>query len=175
MTAAGQHHQDSINQQQKVLTADHCSTITACFRLEIFMGGKKSWWAQKKITEDKLWMWLLPLDFKLSSVKPSALCGVEGIAQKKTNRECAWLGVIYFSKNSIFMVKVWTEVLSKDMENIILLTQHFSREILGKKKKHKAYVCCFLNIRKIELLSWCSLLVKSQFSSLYFTFLGSIN
>lgn len=32
-----------------------------------------------------------------------------------------------------------------------------------------------MNIRKIELLSWCSPLVKSQFPSLYFTILESIN
>lgn len=36
----------------------------------------------------------------------------------------------------------------KDIENIILVTQHFRRDLGEKKKRHKAYVCCFLNIRK---------------------------
>lgn len=84
------------------------------------------------------------------------------------------LRVIYFSKNSVFMVKVWTQVLSKiwKISSCLLST---SGEILGEKKRHKAYVCCFLNIRKIGLLFWCSALVKTQFSSLYFTFLESVN
>lgn len=61
----------------------------------------------------------------------------------------------------------------KDMENIILVTHHFSWEVLQKKKKkkQKAYVCCFLNIRKIGLLSWCSPLVFQP----HFTFLESVN
>lgn len=75
-----------------------------------------------------------------SSVKPSALCGVEGVAQKKTDWECAWLGVIYFSKNSIFMVKVWTEVLSK-MWKISFWLLSTSAERACQKKKNAESIC----------------------------------
>lgn len=97
-----------------------------------------------------------------SSVKPSALCGVEGVAQKKTDWECAWLGVIYFSKNSIFMVKVWTEVLAKTWKISFWLLSTSAERACQKKKCRKHMSAVFWTSEKIGLLRWCSPLVKTQ-------------